>query len=74
MLDGTKATAHYGYLQDLANLNMPAGKTANQRSGAPRVSKVRLLLLRLCLALQFSSKHMRALLVLAAVVLVRLQA
>jgi hypothetical protein len=27
VLDGTKATAHYGYLQDLANLNMPAGKT-----------------------------------------------
>jgi hypothetical protein len=26
VLDGTKATAHYNYLQDLANLNMPAGE------------------------------------------------
>jgi hypothetical protein len=27
VLDGHKATAHYNYLQDLANLNMPAGET-----------------------------------------------
>jgi len=27
VLDGTKATAKYNYLQDLANLNMPAGKS-----------------------------------------------
>jgi hypothetical protein len=26
VLDGTTATAHYNYLQDLANLNMPAGE------------------------------------------------
>lgn len=33
VLDGTTATAHYNYLQDLANLNMPAGEGVSAPCG-----------------------------------------